>query len=103
MAANYYLLSNSPLSYFLSPIYWTSYILWALVGGWGLLPKKLGIDDQSSRLSPLWVGVIALTMFLATRAIPSIALFSYGFAGLFGGMAVRASIYLLGRLFSPGR
>jgi len=103
VAANYYWWSNSPLSYFFSPIYWTSYIAWALVGGWGLLPKKLGISDQSSRLSPLWTGIIGLTMFLATRAIPSIALFSYGFAGLFGGMAGRSSIYLVGRLLSPER
>ena len=101
--ANYYWWLKTPFSYFLSPVYWSSYIAWALVGGWGLLPKKLGVSDQSSRLSPLWIGISGLTMFLATRAVPALALFSLGFAGFFGGMALRSSIYLVGRLILPER
>ena len=96
--ANYYWWLKTPFSYFLSPVYWSSYIAWALVGGWGLLPKKLGVSDQSSRLSPLWIGISGLTMFLATRAVPALALISFGFAGFPGGMALRSSLYLVGRL-----
>jgi len=100
LIGHYYWWSITPGGYFYSPLYWTSYFVWAIVGGWGLLPKKIGTKDQTSRLNPLWVGVAALVLIVGSKWVNDLNIIWLGFIGLFGGMAIRTSAYLLKTLIS---
>ncbi len=99
LGGNIYFWTRIPQYYLLSGAYWISYALWAIVGGWLLLPKKLGVNDQASRLNPVWVAVPALGLIILSTWFPALSPLYFSFFGVFLGVAIRLGLYLLGVLF----
>jgi len=107
---NYYVWVYTPPQYFISPVYWLSYVVWAIGGSYAILAeRRVSPYDQKWSFhvgSPpmmydlIFTGLLvtALTVTGLSRIFPELLIPFWGMVGICGGLAIHGSTILLRRL-----